>query len=99
MESMAYTVRQVAGLSGVSARTLHFYDEVALLKPAYVSASGYRYYEEPQLLMLQQILFYRELGLELKKSRAFWAGPISRRRPRWNHIDPYWRQSSPECKP
>jgi DNA-binding transcriptional MerR regulator/quercetin dioxygenase-like cupin family protein len=64
---MAYTVRQVAGLSGVSVRTLHFYDEVGLLKPAYVSANGYRRYEEPQLLALQQILFYRELGLELKK--------------------------------
>jgi hypothetical protein len=38
---MAYTVRQVAGLSGVSVRTLHFYDELGLLKPAYVSANGY----------------------------------------------------------
>jgi DNA-binding transcriptional MerR regulator/quercetin dioxygenase-like cupin family protein len=66
MGSMAYTVKQVAGLSGISIRTLHFYDEVGLLKPAYLSASGYRYYEEPQLLSLQQILFYRELGLELK---------------------------------
>jgi len=64
---MAYTVKQVAGLSGVSVRTLHFYDEVGLLKPAYLSASGYRYYEEPQLLSLQQILFYRELGLELRE--------------------------------
>src|SRR5580700_1485798 len=70
MESMAYTVSQVAGLSGVSVRTLHFYDEVGLLKPAYVSANGYRYYEEPQLLMLQQILFYRELGFELKDIRS-----------------------------
>jgi len=67
---MAYTVRQVAGLSGISIRTLHFYDEVGLLKPAYVSASGYRYYEEPQLLTLQQILFYRELGLELKEIKS-----------------------------
>jgi DNA-binding transcriptional MerR regulator len=70
MESMAYTVRQVAGLSGVSIRTLHFYDEVGLLKPAYVNASGYRYYEEPQLLTLQQLLFYRELGLELKEIKS-----------------------------
>ena len=45
---MAYTVRQVARLSGVSVRTLHFYDELELLKPASVSASGYRFYEEPQ---------------------------------------------------
>ena len=48
-------------------RTLHFYDEMALLKPAYTKANGYRMYEEPQLLMLQQILFYRELGFELKR--------------------------------
>ncbi len=48
-------------------RTLHFYDEMALLQPAYSKANGYRIYEEPQLLMLQQILFYRELGFELKR--------------------------------
>jgi DNA-binding transcriptional MerR regulator/quercetin dioxygenase-like cupin family protein len=70
MESIAFTVRQVADLSGVSIRTLHFYDEVGLLKPACASASGYRYYEEPQLLALQQILFYRELGLELKEIKS-----------------------------
>jgi MerR family transcriptional regulator, thiopeptide resistance regulator len=70
MESMAYTVKRVADLSGVSIRALHFYDEVGLLKPAYVSASGYRYYEEPQLLTLQQILFYRELGFELKDIKS-----------------------------
>ena len=62
---MAYTVKQVAELSGVSVRTLHFYDETGLLKPAYVGANGYRFYEEPQLLTLQQILFYRVLELEL----------------------------------
>ncbi len=64
---MAYTVKQVAELSGVSVRTLHFYDETGLLKPAYIGANGYRFYEEPQLLTLQQILFYRELELELKQ--------------------------------
>lgn len=64
---MAYTVKQVAAMSGVSVRALHFYDEVGLLKPAYVGANGYRFYEEPQLLALQQILFYRELGFELKQ--------------------------------
>ena len=64
---MAYTVKQVAAMSGVSVRTLHFYDEMALLKPAYTKANGYRIYEERQLLMLQQILFYRELGFELKR--------------------------------
>src|SRR5688500_8662753 len=64
---MAYTVKQVAGISGVSVRTLHFYDEVGLLKPAFHGANGYRYYEEAQLLALQQILFYRELGFELRQ--------------------------------
>jgi DNA-binding transcriptional MerR regulator/uncharacterized cupin superfamily protein len=66
---MAYTVKQLAVMSGVTVRTLHFYDEMALLKPAYSEANGYRIYEEPQLLMLQQILFYRELGFELKRIR------------------------------
>jgi DNA-binding transcriptional MerR regulator len=51
----------------VSVRTLHFYDEIGLLKPAYIEANGYRYYEEKQLLLLQQILFFRELGFELKQ--------------------------------
>jgi len=41
---------------------LHFYDKIGLLKPAYHGDNNYRYYEEEQLLMLQQILFYRELG-------------------------------------
>jgi DNA-binding transcriptional MerR regulator/quercetin dioxygenase-like cupin family protein len=68
-KAMAYTVKQVAGMSGVSVRTLHFYDETGLLKPAYVGANGYRFYEEAQLLTLQQILFYRELGFELKQIR------------------------------
>lgn|SRR3990167_7499791 len=64
---MAYTVNKLAKLSGVSARTLHFYDEIGLLKPAYVGENNYRYYEEEQLLMLQQILFYRELGMPLSE--------------------------------
>jgi DNA-binding transcriptional MerR regulator/quercetin dioxygenase-like cupin family protein len=66
-KAMAYTVKQVATVSGVSVRTLHFYDEEGLLKPAYLGANGYRFYEEPQLLILQQILFYREMGFELKQ--------------------------------
>jgi DNA-binding transcriptional MerR regulator len=65
--TMGYTVKKMAGISGVSVRTLHFYDEVNLLKPAYHGANGFRFYEEAQLLTLQQILFYRELGFELKE--------------------------------
>ena len=72
---MRYTVKRVAALSGVSVRTLHFYDEVGLLKPAYLGANGYRFYEEAQLLMLQQILFYRELGFELKRIKQIISRP------------------------
>jgi DNA-binding transcriptional MerR regulator len=68
-KTMAYTVQKLAKLSGVSVRTLHHYDEVGLLKPAYYGANGYRYYEEEQLLLLQQILFFRNLGFELQKIR------------------------------
>lgn len=62
---MSYTVKKLAKLSGVSSRTLRFYDEIGLLKPAYYGDNQYRYYEEEQLLMLQQILFFRELGVPL----------------------------------
>ena len=72
---MAYTVKQVAALSGVSVRTLHFYDEADLLKPAYTGANGYRFYEDPQLLTLQQILFFRELGFELKQIQRILGRP------------------------
>jgi len=72
---MAYTVKQLAVMSGVTVRTLHFFDEMDLLKPAYTKANGYRIYEEPQLLMLQQILFYRELGFELKRIKEILSQP------------------------
>lgn len=62
---MQYTVNKLAKLSGVSSRTLRFYDEIGLLKPAFYGDNQYRYYEEEQLLMLQQILFFRELGFPL----------------------------------
>ena len=64
---MTYTVKQLAQVSGVSVRTLHFYDEIGLLKPAHYGENNYRYYEEEQLLMLQQILFYREMELPLSE--------------------------------
>ena len=72
---MAYTVKQVAAMSSVSVRTLHFYDETGLLKPAYYGANGYRFYEEAQLLILQQVLFYRELGFELKQIKEILGRP------------------------
>src|SRR3989337_1586901 len=66
-KSMAYTVKKLSELSGVTIRTLHFYEEAGLLKPAYYGSNGYRYYEEKELLQLQQILFFKELGFSLKQ--------------------------------
>ncbi|WP_047152327.1 MerR family transcriptional regulator [Aneurinibacillus tyrosinisolvens] len=67
---MAYTVKELAQLSGVSVRTLHYYDEIGLLNPAFLGDNGYRYYEEDQLLQLQQILFFRELDFRLDDIQA-----------------------------
>ena len=64
---MEYTVKTLSALSGVTVRTLHFYEEAGLLKPAYYGANGYRYYGENELLQLQQILFFKELGFSIKQ--------------------------------
>ncbi len=66
---MAYTVKKLSELSGVTVRALHFYEELGLLKPTYYGSNGYRYYEEKELLQLQQILFFKELGFSLKAIR------------------------------
>lgn len=62
---MVYTIHQLAKLAGVSVRTLHHYDAIGLLKPSRLLANGYRQYEEPAWLRLQQILFFRELEFPL----------------------------------
>ncbi len=63
---MQYTVNELAKLSGVSVRTLHYYDEIGLLKPAVIAVNGYRYYGQKEIVQLQQILFYRELDFSLE---------------------------------
>lgn len=63
---MKYSIRELSNLAGVSARTLRYYDEIGLLKPLDVSEAGYRYYGEKEVELLQQILFYRERGFDLK---------------------------------
>lgn len=67
---MPYTVKKLAELSGISVRALRFYDTIGLLKPAYYGDNNYRYYEEEQVLMLQQILFYRELNFSLNNIQS-----------------------------
>jgi DNA-binding transcriptional MerR regulator len=65
-----YTVKQLSELAHVSVRTLHYYDEIGLLNPSKTGANGYRYYDDAALFRLQQVLFYREIGLELLQIKA-----------------------------
>jgi MerR family transcriptional regulator, thiopeptide resistance regulator len=62
---MNWSIQQVARMSGVTARTLRYYDEIGLLRPARVGSNGYRYYERPQMHRLQELLLLRDLGLDL----------------------------------
>src|SRR5260221_12912428 len=61
--AMELTVKRLSKLAGVSVRTLHFYDEIGLLRPGRGGGNGYRYYGQAAVLGPQQILFYKELGL------------------------------------
>ncbi|WP_151733286.1 MerR family transcriptional regulator ['Paenibacillus yunnanensis' Narsing Rao et al. 2020] len=72
---MEYTVQKLGALAGVSTRTLRYYDEVGLLKPARINSSGYRIYGQAEVNRLQQILFYRELGLGLEAIKAIVTSP------------------------
>lgn len=72
---MEYTVHQLAELSGVSGRTLRYYDQIGLLPPARINASGYRIYGEQEVDRLQQILFYRELEVSLDDIRKILEHP------------------------
>lgn len=61
-----WTVKQVSQLTGLTVRTLHHYDQIGLLKPAFVAENGYRYYNRVNLARLQEILLFRELDFPLK---------------------------------
>ncbi|MEU8972886.1 MerR family transcriptional regulator [Streptomyces monashensis] len=67
---MAWSIADVARMSGVTSRTLRHYDEIGLLAPTYIGSNGHRYYEQAGLLRLQQILLMRELGLGLREIAA-----------------------------
>ncbi len=69
-EKQSYTVKQLSKIAGISARTLRFYDKIGLLQPVRLAGNGYRCYSEQELLRLQQILYYREMGLSLKEIRT-----------------------------
>lgn len=72
---MNLSVSKLSDLSGVSVRTLHYYDEIGLLKPASKSQAGYRFYSMASLERLQHILFYRELGFELSQIKDLLDAP------------------------
>ena len=69
------SVKEVSQLSGVSVRTLHYYDEIDLLKPSVVAENGYRYYNRDAVVRLQEILLYRELDFPLKKIKEIVGQP------------------------
>ena len=73
---MKLHIKEFAKLTGVSVRTLHFYDEIGLLKPSSVDEqNGYRFYDEQTLMRMQEILFYRELNFSLKEIRMILSSP------------------------
>ena len=72
---MEYSGNKLAKMSGVSARTLRYYDEIGLLKPVRVASSGYRIYGDVELDTMQQILFYRELGFPLEEIKTLLVAP------------------------
>lgn len=72
---MEYTVQSLGRLAGVSTRTLRYYDEIGLLKPARINSSGYRIYGEKEVNRLQQIMFYRELDMPLEEIKEILSSP------------------------
>lgn len=73
------TVKEISDLTGISVRTLHYYDEIGLLKPTDKSEAGYRLYDDKALETLQQILFFREFDIPLKEIKAVMDNPALER--------------------
>lgn len=72
---MTYTILQLANLAGVSTRTLRYYDQIGLLSPTRNPESDYRIYGKTEVDVLQQILFYKELGFELSAIKGIMSTP------------------------
>ena len=73
------TVKEISDLTGISVRTLHYYDEIGLLKPTEKSDAGYRLYDDKALETLHQILFFREFDISLKEIKAVFDNPALER--------------------
>ncbi|WP_400162032.1 MerR family transcriptional regulator [Brevibacillus sp. TJ4] len=72
---MEYSVHKLGRLAGVSTRTLRYYDEIGILKPARINSSGYRIYGQAEVGRLQQILFYKALGVKLDVIKQIMTSP------------------------
>lgn len=72
---MEYTIKRLAELAGVSARTLRYYDEIGLLKPCRINSAGYRIYGEKEVDLLQQILFYKSMDMKLEEIQKIISDP------------------------
>lgn len=70
------TVKEIADITGISIRTLHYYDEIGLLRPTAKTEAGYRYYDEKALEILQQVLYFRELDMPLKEIKSIVENPV-----------------------
>jgi len=75
MKKKTMTVHEVAQLTGITPRTLHYYDEIGLLKPSIVTEAKYRQYTDDDLSRLQEILFFREVGFALKEIKELLVSP------------------------
>ena len=69
------TVHEVVNLTGITTRTLHYYNEIGLLKPSIVTDAKYRLYTDDDLCRLQEILFFREVGFALKEIKSLLHSP------------------------
>lgn len=72
---MEYTIQELGNLASISTRTIRYYDEIELLKPARINSSGYRIYGQQEVDTLQQNLFYRELGVSLEEIKKIIYSP------------------------
>lgn len=72
---MEYTIKRLAELAGVSARTLRYYDEIGLLRPCRINSDGYRIYGEREVDLLQQILFYKSMDMKLEEIQKIISNP------------------------
>lgn len=72
---MEYTIQKLGEMAGVSTRTLRYYDEIGILKPARINSSGYRIYGQKEIDLLQQILFYRALDVDLDTIKRIVSSP------------------------